>query len=143
LIWGVFIWWVKALAMRYLLKLLLIYKGWMYESRSGSGISIWTRLWLPCVALLTIKKPQLYSYQASLPRLPLPSVNETVERYLRSIRPICKTDDDYNRIVKLAEEFESGISSRLQRYLILKSWWATNFVSSRPLSSDASPMTFS
>lgn len=116
--------------MRYLLKLLLIYKGWMYESRDGKGLSIVTRLWLPFVALLTIKKPQLYSYQASLPRLPLPTVHDTVRRYLRSIRPLCKTDEDYDRIVKLAEDFENGISSRLQRYLVLKSWWATNYVRS-------------
>lgn len=30
---------------------------------------------------------------------------------------------------KLAEEFENGIGVKLQRYLILKSWWSTNYVS--------------
>ena len=30
---------------------------------------------------------------------------------------------------KLAKEFQSGIGKKLQRYLILKSWWATNYVS--------------
>ena len=30
---------------------------------------------------------------------------------------------------KLANEFEKGIGVKLQRYLILKSWWATNYVS--------------
>lgn len=30
---------------------------------------------------------------------------------------------------KLAEEFEKGIGNKLQRYLILKSWWSTNYVS--------------
>lgn len=32
-------------------------------------------------------------------------------------------------MVKLAQEFESGIGVKLQRYLWLKSWWATNYVS--------------
>lgn len=30
---------------------------------------------------------------------------------------------------RLAREFETGIAVKLQRYLILKSWWATNYVS--------------
>lgn len=30
---------------------------------------------------------------------------------------------------KLANEFENGIGVKLQRYLILKSWWSTNYVS--------------
>ena len=30
---------------------------------------------------------------------------------------------------KLVEEFKNGIGPKLQRYLILKSWWATNYVS--------------
>lgn len=29
----------------------------------------------------------------------------------------------------LAKEFENTIGSKLQRYLILKSWWSTNYVS--------------
>ena len=30
---------------------------------------------------------------------------------------------------RLAREFESGIGQKLQRYLLVKSWWATNYVS--------------
>lgn len=42
-----FIYWIFiCLAMRYTLKLLLMYKGWMYESRgSGSKVSVGTKLW--------------------------------------------------------------------------------------------------
>lgn len=32
-------------------------------------------------------------------------------------------------MVKLAEEFENGIGVKLQRYLWLKSWWSSNYVS--------------
>lgn len=100
----------------------------MYETRSKKP-SIKTKIWYPLIKLFMRKKPQLYSYQASLPRLPVPSIHDTVHRYLRSIKPICKTEDEYQHIVKLAEEFENGISKKLQRYLVLKSWWATNYVS--------------
>lgn len=42
-----FIYWVViCLTMRYTLKLLLMYKGWMYESRgSGSRVSLSTKAW--------------------------------------------------------------------------------------------------
>lgn len=35
----------------------------------------------------------------------------------------------HERMKKLAEEFENGIGKKLQRYLVLKSWWSTNYVS--------------
>lgn len=37
-------------------------------------------------------------------------------------------DDKYNRMVQLADDFFGGIGRKLQRYLILKSWWSTNYV---------------
>ena len=117
--------------MRYFLKMLLIYKGWMYETRSCKKPSIITTLWYPLIRLFMRKKPQLYSYQSSLPRLPVPSIHDTVRRYLRSIKPICKTDEEYEHIQQLAVEFENGMAKRLQRYLVLKSWWATNYVSGK------------
>lgn len=38
-------------------------------------------------------------------------------------------DANYNRMEKLAKEFEETVGSKLQRYLLLKSWWSTNYVS--------------
>ncbi|KAL0280460.1 UNVERIFIED_CONTAM: hypothetical protein PYX00_001740 [Menopon gallinae] len=124
-------WWILCIyTIRYTLKILLMYKGWMYEERGkGRKISMSTKLWLICVKILTCYgRPQLYSFQGSLPRLPLPPVHDTMQRYLRSVRPILN-DQEYERMVKLASEFENGIGKKLQRYLILKSWWATNYVS--------------
>lgn len=72
--------------------------------------------------------PSLYSFQGSLPHLPLPSVEGTVDRYLRSIRPLLD-NEEYEKKRKEAEEFKNGIAKRLQRYLVLKSWWASNYVS--------------
>lgn len=136
--------------MRYTLKLLLMYKGWMYESRgSGSKVSLATKSWAVLVKskrrkifvvqlaktftfFFTVFKkwntPGLYSFQSSLPRLPLPSVTDTMTRYLRSVKPLLD-DDTYQRVELEAKEFQNGIGKKLQRYLILKSWWATNYVS--------------
>ncbi|XP_014240868.1 carnitine O-palmitoyltransferase 1, liver isoform isoform X1 [Cimex lectularius] len=117
-------------SLRYALKLLFMYKGWMYEERGpGSKISLKTRLWVMAVKTLTgPSKPMLYSFQGSLPRLPLPSVPETMCRYLRSVRPLLN-DEQYIRMEKLAKEFQNGIGKKLQRYLALKSWWSSNYVS--------------
>ncbi|XP_076640143.1 carnitine O-palmitoyltransferase whd isoform X1 [Colletes latitarsis] len=127
---GLVLWLVVIYAIRYTLKLLLIYKGWMYESREkGSTVSRGTRIWTWLVKLLLgWHKPMLYSFQGSLPRLPLPPVKNTMARYLRSVRPLLD-DENYTRMEALANEFQNGISVKLQRYLILKSWWATNYVS--------------
>lgn len=44
------------------------------------------------------------------------------------MRPL--TDDsNYQRITKEAHDFQNGIGKKLQRYLLLKSWWAKNYVS--------------
>uniref|UniRef100_A0A1L8DYB6 carnitine O-palmitoyltransferase n=1 Tax=Nyssomyia neivai TaxID=330878 RepID=A0A1L8DYB6_9DIPT len=127
---GLVFWLSICYTMRYSLKLLLMYKGWMYEARGkGKSVSMQTKLWGAVVKVLsTWNKPGLYSFQGSLPRLPLPSVHDTMTRYLRSVRPLLD-DENYNRMTQLAKEFECGIGKKLQRYLMLKSWWSTNYVS--------------
>ena len=51
-----------------------------------------------------------------------------MQRYLRSVRPLLD-DEAYEKVRLQAKDFESGIGKKLQRYLILKSWWSTNYVS--------------
>lgn len=49
-------------------------------------------------------------------------------QYLRSVRPLLD-DGAYANMEKLAKEFESTVGGRFQMYLMLKSWWSTNYVS--------------
>lgn len=49
-------------------------------------------------------------------------------QYLTSVQPLLDKEK-YSRMEKLAREFEDGIGKKLQRYLVLKSYWATNYVS--------------
>ena len=105
-----------------------MYKGYLFETR-GKGVSLTTRVWGVLVKLLLKwNSPALYSFQGSLPRLSVPTVDETVQRYLKSVRPIYD-DATFEEVEKEAKEFENGISSKLQRYLVLKSWWADNYYS--------------
>lgn len=131
LVYSIAIWLLKATLLRYYLKFLLMYKGWIFESRSTGGYSWLSKIWLANLTLLYkfSRKPQLYSYQSSLPKLPLPALKDTIQRYLRSIKPLRATEEQYKDIEKKAIEFQNGIGKKLQLYLYLKSWLASNYVS--------------
>lgn len=49
-------------------------------------------------------------------------------QYLRSVRPLLD-DSNYQRMERLATEFQRGIGKKLQFYLHLKAWWSSNYVS--------------
>ena len=59
-----------------------MYKGWMYEQRGkGRVISRSTKIWFFLIKMFSGgSRPLLYSYQGSLPRLPLPSLKKTMTR---------------------------------------------------------------
>nr|XP_034990942.1 carnitine O-palmitoyltransferase 1, brain isoform isoform X2 [Zootoca vivipara] len=120
------LWLALIVTMRSILKMLLCYHGWMFEEHGK--ISNTTKIWLALVKIFAGRKPMLYSYQASLPRLPVPALKDTMQRYLESARPLT-TDDEFQRMAGLARDFERTLGPRLQWYLRLKSWWASNYVS--------------
>uniref|UniRef100_A0A3P8RAB2 Carnitine O-palmitoyltransferase 1, muscle isoform n=1 Tax=Astatotilapia calliptera TaxID=8154 RepID=A0A3P8RAB2_ASTCA len=105
---------------------LLSYHGWIFESHGKMSTS--TKVWLCLVKMFSGRRPLLYSFQASLPRLPVPSVDDTIHRYLESVRPLLD-NEQYNKMELLASDFKENKAAQLQRCLILKSWWATNYVS--------------
>ncbi|XP_059584185.1 carnitine O-palmitoyltransferase 1, brain isoform isoform X2 [Alligator mississippiensis] len=120
------LWLALILTMRSILKLLLSYHGWMYEAHGK--MSHTTKVWLALVKIFAGRKPMLYSYQACLPRLPVPTIHDTMQRYLESVRPLL-SDLQFQRMAALARDFEHSLGPRLQWYLKLKSWWASNYVS--------------
>uniref|UniRef100_A0A673XK35 carnitine O-palmitoyltransferase n=1 Tax=Salmo trutta TaxID=8032 RepID=A0A673XK35_SALTR len=124
---GTGLWVAIFFTMRTSLKWLLSWHGWMYARH---GTVPWrTRIWLVLVKIFSGRRnPQLYSFQTSLPQLPLPSVKDTINRYLESASPLMD-DEQYLRMEGLAKDFEKGLGPKLQWYLKLKSWWATNYVS--------------
>ncbi|KAL3061824.1 hypothetical protein OYC64_009874 [Pagothenia borchgrevinki] len=123
---GTGLWVTIIMVMRNVLKCLLSWHGWMH-ARHGS-VPLSTRLWMLLVKVFSGRKPMLYSFQNSLPRLPVPSVKDTCSRYLESVRPLME-DEQYERMEGLAKDFEKNLGPRLQWYLKLKSWWASNYVS--------------
>ncbi|KAM6292920.1 LOW QUALITY PROTEIN: carnitine O-palmitoyltransferase 1, muscle isoform [Porphyrio hochstetteri] len=120
------LWLAAVLLFRRALRLLLSYHGWMFEPHGHRSRT--TRLWAALVKLLSVRQPLLYSFQSSLPKLPVPSVEATITRYLESVQPLLG-EEQYRRMETLAREFQEQTAPRLQKYLILKSWWTTNYVS--------------
>uniref|UniRef100_A0A4W5Q0A2 carnitine O-palmitoyltransferase n=1 Tax=Hucho hucho TaxID=62062 RepID=A0A4W5Q0A2_9TELE len=126
LVFSTLLWLSLILTLRFCLKLLLSYHRWMFEQHGR--ISTTTKVWVTLVRLLSGRKPLLYSYQTSLPCLPVPPIKDTLERYLESVRPLL-SGPGFQRMTVLAAQFENSLGNRLQRYLKLKALWATNYVS--------------
>ncbi|KAA0704473.1 Carnitine O-palmitoyltransferase 1, liver isoform [Triplophysa tibetana] len=120
------LWLSLIFTMRLCLKQLLSYHGWMFEQHGN--VSNTTKIWAGMVRIFSGRQPLLYSYQGSLPNLPVPAVKDTVNRYLESVRPLMN-DSEYERMTNLAKEFEGSLGNRLQWYLKLKAMWASNYVS--------------
>uniref|UniRef100_A0A8C9XSQ6 Carnitine palmitoyltransferase 1C n=1 Tax=Sander lucioperca TaxID=283035 RepID=A0A8C9XSQ6_SANLU len=120
------LWLLLIFTMRMCLKKLLSYHRWMFEKHGK--MSNTTKVWVALVRIFSGRKPLLYSYQGSLPNLPVPAIKDTVKRHLESVRPLMD-DRQYEHMTKLAAEFESSLGNRLQWYLKLKALWSTNYVS--------------
>lgn len=79
---------------------------------------------------------KLYSQQRSLPRLPVPSIPDTIARLMPTVLPLARSDEERATFVKACEEFE-GQATELQRRLVerkggdmkdsswLQLWWNT------------------
>uniref|UniRef100_A0A8D1BSB2 carnitine O-palmitoyltransferase n=1 Tax=Sus scrofa TaxID=9823 RepID=A0A8D1BSB2_PIG len=125
-LFGTGLWVALIVTMRYSLKVLLSYHGWMFAEHSKMSRA--TKIWMMMVRVFSGRKTMLYSFQTSLPRLPVPAVQDTVSRYLESVKPLMK-EAEFKRMTALAQDFAVSLGPRLQWYLKLKSWWATNYVS--------------
>ncbi|XP_074872186.1 palmitoyl thioesterase CPT1C isoform X3 [Carettochelys insculpta] len=126
LVFATLLWLGLVGTMRGALRALLCYHGWMEEEHGHTSHT--TKLWLALVKIFGGRRPLLYSYQASLPCLPVPALLDTLQRYLASVRPLLP-EPQFQRAAGLAQDFERSLGPRLQWYLTLKSWWATNYVS--------------
>ncbi len=79
---------------------------------------------------------KLYEKQHSLPRLPIPSISETMARFLPTALPLAKSEEEKDTLIKACEEFESQ-AGELQQRLVerrdgemkdsswLQLWWNT------------------
>ena len=75
------------------------------------------------------EKGEMFKYQSSLPKLPVPPLKQTLERYLHSVRPLL-SDDDFQITKGAVEEFgkSGGQGEELQRKLQQRAEVTENWV---------------
>ncbi|XP_056319710.1 carnitine O-palmitoyltransferase 2, mitochondrial [Danio aesculapii] len=77
-----------------------------YSSKDGAGSEYLHKSVVPSM-----------HYQKSLPRLPVPKLEDTIRRYLAAQRPLLN-DEQYSNTEKLAQEFQGGAGKQLHEELV-------------------------
>uniref|UniRef100_A0A9J8AJQ2 Carnitine palmitoyltransferase 2 n=1 Tax=Cyprinus carpio carpio TaxID=630221 RepID=A0A9J8AJQ2_CYPCA len=77
-----------------------------YSSKDGAGIEYLHKSVVPTM-----------HYQKSLPRLPVPKLEDTIRRYLAAQRPLLN-DEQYSNTEKVAHDFQSGVGKQLHEELV-------------------------
>ncbi|KAM5302946.1 peroxisomal carnitine O-octanoyltransferase isoform 1-T4 [Glossophaga mutica] len=72
-----------------------------------------------------------FQYQDSLPSLPVPSLEESLKKYLESVKPFAN-EEEYKKTEEIVQKFQNGIGEKLHQKLIerakqkrnwLEEWW--------------------
>ncbi|KAB0353786.1 hypothetical protein FD755_023519 [Muntiacus reevesi] len=72
-----------------------------------------------------------FQYQDSLPSLPVPSLEESLKKYLESVKPFAN-EEEYKNTEAIVRKFQNGIGEKLQQKLLqrakgkrnwLEEWW--------------------
>lgn len=85
--------------------------------------------------------PQRYhsmkALEDSLPRLPVPPLQQTMDKYLQAVKPLVD-EDDYNNTKAIVDEFRKsgGVGEKLHEKLLEKAKITDNWVSFLRLTKD-------
>mmetsp|Transcript_45820 Transcript_45820/g.115389 ORF Transcript_45820/g.115389 Transcript_45820/m.115389 type:complete len:799 (+) Transcript_45820:296-2692(+) len=110
---------------RLVLRLLFSYRPWMFDP--PGHVSRATRVWAAAVKLLSGRRRGMNAYGGTMPALPVPALSATVARYLTTVSPLMDKAD-FDETAAMARNFLAGEGPKLQRYLTLKSWTSSNYV---------------
>ncbi|VDM41895.1 unnamed protein product, partial [Toxocara canis] len=102
------------------------YKGFLFEDRQNPSLT--TKFWAICHKLLSFTSPRLCSCDSLLPSLPVPALQDIIERYLETIEPIL-TKEEFDKTSQMARAFERNEGKKLQVLAWLYSCVTSNYVS--------------
>ncbi|XP_052106150.1 carnitine O-palmitoyltransferase 1, liver isoform-like [Mytilus californianus] len=106
-----------------LFKMLLNYRGWMHNPKSTT-----TKMWgLMLNAMRGKGNFPTYYFQEVLPKLPVPDLNTSCDRFLASMRPIL-SDDDYRNLLTEVIDFKEKDGPILQSYLLQRATRTNNWL---------------
>ncbi|NXG63258.1 OCTC octanoyltransferase, partial [Hemiprocne comata] len=81
--------------------------------------------------VLELSEERTFQYQDSLPSLPVPPLDESLSKYLDSVKPFL-SQEEYQRTENIVKKFENGIGKELHQKLLeraktrrnwLEDWW--------------------
>ncbi|KAF5927849.1 hypothetical protein HPG69_000755 [Diceros bicornis minor] len=81
--------------------------------------------------LATSTEERTFQYQDSLPSLPVPSLEESLKKYLESVKPFAN-EKEYKKTEEIVKKFQNGIGRELHQKLLerakgkknwLEEWW--------------------
>eukprot|EP00013_Stygamoeba_regulata_P028005 CAMPEP_0177663262 /NCGR_PEP_ID=MMETSP0447-20121125/19813_1 /TAXON_ID=0 /ORGANISM="Stygamoeba regulata, Strain BSH-02190019" /LENGTH=712 /DNA_ID=CAMNT_0019169049 /DNA_START=61 /DNA_END=2196 /DNA_ORIENTATION=- len=111
------------------LRRLLAWNGWIGGDRNPSlKLKIWSLL----VKAFLPRKRSTFVMEESLPSLPLPSLQDTCDRYLDSVRPLLTTEEYLKTSEALDQLQSSSVAKQAQAALVkmasnqrnwLSEWW--------------------
>ena len=121
------IWWLTILIMRSLLRRVLTYTDWIFDNPKSPSLK--TTLWRLCTnVFLKPNNRKLYDFQDILPTLPLPQLDFSVTKYLKTVKPLL-SEELYDKHQRLAREFLQNEGVELQKALVKRHKSTDNYVS--------------
>ena len=69
-----------------------------------------------------------FGHEDLLPPLPLPTLDGTCKKLLRSLTPLCPTQKEYNNVAKKIADFKNGIGQKLQNILAVEAATTKNWL---------------
>lgn len=71
-----------------------------------------TTLWAVIVRLVSGYHPTTYSYQKSLPFLPVPALDDTVNKFVTSIEPLYDNPEENEEFQRIKKDAEVNVPSK-------------------------------
>lgn len=111
---------------RFSITLVLYYHGWLFET-VGKPPSWPTKAFMLVITVLS-KRARYFSFQGLLPWMLPPKVDDTVAKFLETVRPLLD-DEKMAKMTEQANEFRATIAGSLQRKLWMKWLISRNYLS--------------
>lgn len=106
-----------------LFKMLLNYRGWMHNPKSTT-----TKMWgLMLQAFLGKGNYPTYYFQPLMPKLPVPDLNTSCDRFLASMRPIL-SEEEYRNLLTEVLDFKEKDGPILQNHLLQRAERTNNWL---------------
>lgn len=80
-----------------------------------------------------------FEKQNEIPFLPVPELENTLSKYLETVRPFL-TEKDYQRTLAIVDDFEDGVGKTLHERLLARKAECENFVGWKPQYLDSVPL---